>query len=93
MLQLKVVGNVLEGFIEEDSIMWPCIVEGVMLDLLCFSSKFATGSIVVVVPALVVVMTAIAPLAVVLSILAWHPLPRCPCLILVLDNGCFCFEN
>jgi hypothetical protein len=67
MLQLKVVGNVLEGFIEEGSIIWPCIVEGVVLDLLCFSSKLVAGSVVVVVPALA--MTAIAPLAVVPSLL------------------------
>ena len=67
MLQLKVGGNVLEGFIEDGSIMWPCIVEGVILNLLCFSSKLAARSIVVVVPALA--MTAIAPLSVVLSLL------------------------
>ena len=89
MLQLKVVGNVLEGFIEEGSIIWPCIVKGVVLDLLCFSSKLVAGSVVVVVPALA--MTAIAPLAVVPSLLGRRPLPRCPCLVLILDHGCVYF--
>ena len=79
MLKLKVVGNVFEGFIEEGSIMWPCIVEGVVLNLLCFSLKFAAGSVVVVVPALAVVMMVIAPLVVVPSLLVRRPLPRCPC--------------
>ena len=89
IVQLKVAGNVLEGFIEEGSIMGPCIVEGVILDLLCFSSKLASGSIVVVVPALA--MMVIAPLAVVSSLLGWRPLPWCPCLVLILDNGCIYF--
>ncbi len=84
MLQLKVVGNVLEGFIEEGSIVWPCIVEGVVLDLLRFSSKFASRSVVVV-PALVVVM-AVAPLAFVASILVQLCLPLCRWLILILHH-------
>ena len=54
-----------------------------------FSLKFAAESFVVVVQALA--MTVIAPLAVVPSLLGRQPLPRCPCLVLVLDHGCIYF--
>jgi hypothetical protein len=72
--------------------VWPCIVEGVVLDFFCFTSESA-GRIVVVGPALTMV-TAVSSGMINASLLVGRRLITWSRLVFLLHHGCvyFCGE-